>query len=103
MTGVTNLDESSDRSSWKYCMSVNPANPASETVSKEMQTAARIFGLQLPCMRLEEHRSANAGSKLKPLITQEGTAWKASLPAILGKNPPCGLGRNPEGLPVVLA
>jgi hypothetical protein len=25
-------------------------------------------------------RSANAGSRLKPLITQEGTAWKASLP-----------------------
>src|SRR5271170_6905396 len=30
-------------------------------------------------------RSANAGSRLKPLITQEGTAWKASLPAVLGK------------------
>ena len=30
-------------------------------------------------------RTANAGSRLKPLITQEGTAWKASLPAVLGK------------------
>ena len=30
-------------------------------------------------------RTANAGSRLKPLITQEGTAWTASLPAVLGK------------------
>jgi hypothetical protein len=30
-------------------------------------------------------RSANAGSRLKPLLTQEGTPWKASLPAVLGK------------------
>src|SRR5258707_8321063 len=30
-------------------------------------------------------RTAHAGSRLKPLITQEGTAWKASLPAVLGK------------------
>ena len=30
-------------------------------------------------------RTANAGSRLKPPITQEGTAWKASLPAVLGK------------------
>jgi hypothetical protein len=29
--------------------------------------------------------SANAGSRLKPLIIQEGTAWTASLPAVLGK------------------
>ena len=29
--------------------------------------------------------SAHAGSRLKPLTTQEGTAWKASLPAVLGK------------------
>ena len=29
--------------------------------------------------------SAYAGSRLKPLMTQEGTAWKASLPAVLGK------------------
>jgi hypothetical protein len=28
---------------------------------------------------------AYAGSGLKPLTTQEGTAWKASLPAVLGK------------------
>src|SRR4249920_2200641 len=26
-------------------------------------------------------RTANAGSRLKPLITQEGTVWKANLPA----------------------
>ena len=30
-------------------------------------------------------RTAHAGSRLKPLITQEGTAWTASLPAVLGK------------------
>jgi hypothetical protein len=30
-------------------------------------------------------RTAHAGSGLKPLTTQEGTAWKASLPAVLGK------------------
>src|SRR5438477_105462 len=30
-------------------------------------------------------RTAHAGSRLKPLITQEGTAWKASLPVVLGK------------------
>jgi len=30
-------------------------------------------------------RMAHAGSRLKPLIIQEGTAWKASLPAVLGK------------------
>src|SRR3981081_1412222 len=30
-------------------------------------------------------RTAHAGSRLKPLIIQEGTAWKASLPAVLGK------------------
>ena len=29
--------------------------------------------------------TAHAGSRLKPLMTQEGTAWKASLPAVLGK------------------
>ena len=30
-------------------------------------------------------QTAHAGSRLKPLIAQEGTAWKASLPAVLGK------------------
>jgi hypothetical protein len=30
-------------------------------------------------------RTVHAGSRLKPLTTQEGTAWKASLPAVLGK------------------
>ena len=30
-------------------------------------------------------RTAHAGSRLKPLMIQEGTAWKASLPAVLGK------------------
>ena len=30
-------------------------------------------------------RTAHAGSRLKPLTIQEGTAWKASLPAVLGK------------------
>jgi hypothetical protein len=30
-------------------------------------------------------QTAHAGSRLKPLITQEGTAWKASLPAVLGR------------------
>jgi hypothetical protein len=30
-------------------------------------------------------RTAHAGSRLKPLIIQEGTAWKASLPAAPGK------------------
>ena len=30
-------------------------------------------------------RPAHAGSWLKPLTTQEGTAWKASLPAVLRK------------------
>src|SRR3974390_3423707 len=33
-------------------------------------------------------RTANAGSRLKLLITQEGTVWKASLPAVLRENPP---------------
>jgi hypothetical protein len=33
-------------------------------------------------------RTANAGSRLKPPITQEGTVWKASLPAVLRENPP---------------
>jgi hypothetical protein len=36
-------------------------------------------------------RTANAGSRLKPPITQEGTAWKASLPAVLRENPPYGM------------
>src|SRR5262252_8635943 len=31
-------------------------------------------------------RTANAGSRLKPPITQEGTVWKASLPAVLREN-----------------
>ena len=30
-------------------------------------------------------RTAYAGSRLKLLTIQEGTAWKASLPAVLGK------------------
>ena len=30
-------------------------------------------------------RTAYAGSRLEPLATREGTAWKASLPAVLGK------------------
>ena len=30
-------------------------------------------------------RTAYAGSRLKPLTTREGTAWKAGLPAVLGK------------------
>src|SRR4029077_20592323 len=30
-------------------------------------------------------QTAHAGSRLKPLISQEGTAWKASLAAVLGK------------------
>jgi hypothetical protein len=30
-------------------------------------------------------RTAHAGSRLKPLTIREGTAWKASLPAVLGK------------------
>src|SRR6202030_3224571 len=30
-------------------------------------------------------RTADAGSRLKPPITQEGTAWTVSLPAVLGK------------------
>ena len=30
-------------------------------------------------------RTANAGSRLKPPINQEGAAWKASRPAVLGK------------------
>jgi hypothetical protein len=32
-----------------------------------------------------EHLTAYAGSGLKPLMIREGTAWKASLPAVLGK------------------
>jgi len=32
-----------------------------------------------------EGRTAYAGSTLKPLTIREGTAWKASLPAVLGK------------------
>jgi hypothetical protein len=32
-----------------------------------------------------EHRTAYAGSRLKPLMIREGTAWKASPPAVLGK------------------
>jgi hypothetical protein len=31
------------------------------------------------------YQTAHAGIRLKPLITQEGTAWKASLAAVLGK------------------
>ena len=30
-------------------------------------------------------RTAYAGSRLEPLTIREGTAWKASLPAVLGK------------------
>jgi hypothetical protein len=30
-------------------------------------------------------RTAYAGSRLKPQMIREGTAWKASLPAVLGK------------------
>jgi hypothetical protein len=33
-------------------------------------------------------RTTNAGSTLNPPITQEGTVWKASLPAVLRENPP---------------
>jgi hypothetical protein len=32
-----------------------------------------------------ERWTAYAGSRLKPLTIREGTAWKASLPAVLGK------------------
>jgi hypothetical protein len=32
-----------------------------------------------------ERQTAHAGSRLKPLTIREGTAWKASLPAVLGK------------------
>ena len=31
------------------------------------------------------YRTAYAGSRLKPRTIREGTAWKASLPAVLGK------------------
>jgi len=34
---------------------------------------------------------AHAGSRLKPLTVQADTAWKASLPAVLGENPPYGM------------
>jgi hypothetical protein len=30
-------------------------------------------------------RTAYAGSRLKPQMNREGTSWKASLPAVLGK------------------
>jgi hypothetical protein len=30
-------------------------------------------------------RTAHAGSRLKPPLIRKGTAWKASLPAVLGK------------------
>src|SRR6202521_2414781 len=36
-------------------------------------------------------RTASAGSRLKPPITQEGTVWEASLPAVLRENPPYGM------------
>src|ERR1700726_2804836 len=36
-------------------------------------------------------RTANAGSRLKPPIPQEGTVWEASLPAVLRENPPYGM------------
>jgi hypothetical protein len=32
-----------------------------------------------------ERQTVHAGSRLKPLKIWEGTAWKASLPAVLGK------------------
>jgi hypothetical protein len=32
-----------------------------------------------------EHRTAHAGSRLKPPMIREGIAWKASLPAVLEK------------------
>ena len=32
-----------------------------------------------------EHRTAHVGSRLKSLMIREGTAWKAGLPAVLGK------------------
>jgi len=32
-----------------------------------------------------ERQTAHAGSGLEPLTIREGTAWKASLPAVLGK------------------
>ncbi len=32
-----------------------------------------------------ERQTAHAGSRLKPLTIREDTAWKASLPAVLGK------------------
>jgi hypothetical protein len=36
-------------------------------------------------------RTAYAGSRLKLPTIQEGTAWKANFPAVLGKNPPYGI------------
>ena len=38
-----------------------------------------------------ERQTAHAGSRLKPLTIREGTAWKASPPAVLGGNPPYGM------------
>ena len=37
------------------------------------------------------YKATLAGSRLKPLITQEGTVWKASLPDVLRENPPYGM------------
>jgi putative tryptophan/tyrosine transport system substrate-binding protein len=59
MTGVTNLDAQLGPKQLEIlhelipmatsiALLVNPANPASETESKNMQTAARTLGLQLP-------------------------------------------------------
>src|SRR5262249_46311980 len=61
MTGVTNLDVKIGPKQLEIlhelipmaisiALLVNPANPATATVSKDMQTAARILGLQLHLM-----------------------------------------------------
>src|SRR5260221_11732454 len=51
-----------------------------------------MFGCRLHKGRVQtERQTAHAGSRLKPLTIREGTAWKASPPAVLGGNPPYGM------------
>jgi len=71
MTGVTNLDAKLGPKQLEIlhelipmatsiALLVNPANPATEIVSKDMQTAARILGLQLHLVHASTDRDLDS-------------------------------------------
>jgi hypothetical protein len=63
------------------------------TARKIGQSQRRVIGAPayFETIGVPQTPAAYAGSRLKLPMIREGTAWKASLPAVLGENPPYGM------------